>query len=315
MHACAECSLQEALELTLSCAKKAGYSAVTVNSFKGNLRTFINWCSSQGIHRVNAIDLDLLKAHFMSLKERRLSGYTVKSRKRSLKYLFDCLLEEKMVLKNLMDDLKIRPHLIEKVWDVLTLSEMGALLAVAEEKCRQEKCCHKNTLFRDKLILMVLIATGIRSCELTALKIKDVDIKRRTLHIHGKGSNWYVKRNRLAFIDEESLVSELSSFMESAEPEDYLFTTNSGNRLRDYSIYTIITKLGRYASLKKKVTPHLLRHSFCTFLITQGADAFSVQRLMGHWQVQTTLKFYLHLTPEEVKNNWKEFNPLAGGDL
>ncbi|RJX24193.1 MAG: hypothetical protein C4554_09355 [Dethiobacter sp.] len=83
---------------------------------------------------------------------------------------------------------------------------------------------------------------------------------------------------------------------------------------RETAVRTIIQKIARSAGLERKVTP-LLRHSFCSFLINRGADAFSVQRLMGHWQVQTTLRFYLHLTPEEVKKDWQKYSPLADGKM
>ncbi len=315
MQTCASYTLEEALKLTLTCAEQAAYGAVSINGFHGNLSTFIKWCKSKGVSDVKDVDLDLLKTYFMFLKEQQLSGYTIKARKRSLSYLFDCLVEKKITSGNLLNYLKVKPRLTNKVWDVLTLNEMGALLKGAENKFHNALPAQKVTAFRDILILKVILSTGIRSCELSALKVKDVDLRERTLHIRGKGGNWYIKRNRIAFIDEKNLAGELSELIAGAKPDDCLFISKKGGQLKETSIYLIIKKLGIYASLKKNVTPHLLRHSFCTFLIGQGADAFSVQRLMGHWQVQTTLKFYLHLTPQELKNDWQQCSPLAGGDF
>ncbi len=315
MQTCASLTLEEALKLTLTCAEQAAYGTVSINSFRGNLSTFIKWCKSKGVSDVQGVDLALLKTHFMALKEQQLSGYTIKARKRSLNYLFDCLVEKEIVAENPLSHLMIKPRLTNKVWDILTLNEMGMLLEGAEKKHHHASPKQKLTTFRDKLILKLMLSTGMRSCELSALKVKDVNLQENTLHIRGKGSNWYIKRNRIAFIDEKNLSCELSILCSGAQPDAYLFTTNRDGRLKETSIYGIIKKLGLFAGLKKNVTPHLLRHSFCTFLIGQGADAFSVQRLMGHWQVQTTLKFYLHLTPQEVKDDWRKFSPLAGGEL
>jgi len=308
-------TLEEALKLTLTCAEQAAYGTVSINGFRGNLTTFIKWCKGKGIIDIQDVDLDLLKTYFMFLKEQQLSGYTIKARKRSLNYLFDCLVKKEIVAENPFNHLRIKLQLTNKVWDVLTLNEMGVLLEGAEKKHQHASSIQKTTTFRNKLILKLLLSTGMRSCELSALKVKDVNLEENTLHIRGKGSNWYIKRNRIAFIDEKHLAYELSTLCTGAQPDDYLFTTNIGGRLKESSVYVIIKKLGLFAGLKKNVTPHLLRHSFCTFLIGQGADAFSVQRLMGHWQVQTTLKFYLHLTPQEVEDDWRKFSPLAGGEL
>lgn len=315
MQTCASYTLEEALKLTLTCAEQAAYGVVSINGFRGNLSTFIKWCKSKGVSIVKDVDLDLLKTYFMFLKEQQLSGYTIKARKRSLNYLFDCLVENNIAAENPLNYLKIKPRLTNRVWDVLTLNEMGVLLEGAEKKHHHAPPAQKLTTFRNILILKIILSTGMRPCELSALKVKDVNLQEKTLHIRGKGSNWFIKRNRIAFIDEKNLACELSALIAGAQPDDYLFTTNRGSRLKETSIYIIIKKLGLFAGLKKNVTPHLLRHSFCTFLIGQGADAFSVQRLMGHWQVQTTLKFYLHLTPQEVKSDWLKFSPLAGGEL
>lgn len=307
-------SLEEALQLALEYAEQAGYADMSRKSIKGNLRTFMKWCSIQGICKISDIDTALLKTYFFSLKEQQVSGYTVKIKRNALLYLFGCLGKKRIITENPMSGLKIRPRLETKTWDVLTLEEMGVLLQGAEKRYEESAPAYKQSRFRDKLILGVLLATGIRCCELTALKLQDVSLEEGTLHIRGKGSNWYIKRNRLAFIDEEELLSELATYIEKINVDALLFPGQNGKRMNSRYVNTIVKKIASYAGLKKTVNPHLLRHSFCSFLIKQGADAFSVQRLMGHWEVQTTLRFYLHLTPGEVKNDWQKYSPLAGGE-
>jgi len=225
------------------------------------------------------------------------------------------LKEKGLIATNPMEDLQIRPRIVEKPVQALTINEMRALLEEAEKHHQSvDNTKLKRIALRDKLILEFLLATGIRACEIAALKIKDVDLKRGLVYIRGKGSNWFVKRNRVAFIDEEHLITDLTRYVQGKSPENALFESYYGSHLSSTYLTVIIQKIAKRAGLKRKVNCHLLRHSFCSFLITQGADVFSVQRLMGHWQVETTLHFYLHLTSSELKENWQQHNPLAGGE-
>jgi len=117
LQTCASLTLEDALKLTLSCAEKAAYGAVSINGFYGNLSTFIKWCKSKGVSIVKDVDLDLLKTYFMFLKEQQLSGYTIKVRKRSLNYLFDCLVE-KEIAAELGVTVDVVKRLEKELWNI-----------------------------------------------------------------------------------------------------------------------------------------------------------------------------------------------------
>ncbi|RJX24192.1 MAG: hypothetical protein C4554_09350 [Dethiobacter sp.] len=176
-------SLEEALDLTLKCAEQSGYGEVTRKGFRGNLFTFMKWCSAQNVSCVGDINTALLKPYFLYLKEKQLSGYTVKSRCNSLRYLFGCLEEKGIIPDNPMNYLKICPRLGEKAWDVLTLEDMGLLLKGVEKRYQDASTEYKRSTLRDKLMLEMLLATGMRSCEIAALKVKDVDLEKGTVRI------------------------------------------------------------------------------------------------------------------------------------
>lgn len=308
-------SLEEALQITLRCAEQAGYAEETRKGLRNNCTNFMNWCSGRGINQVGNVTTALIKTYFLDMKERQLTGYTVKIRRNALVNLFNCLDTKGVISDNPMKQLHIRPRLVEKAWPVLSLEEMGSLLAGAEKQYQSASLPRqKNIALRDKLIIEILLATGMRACEVAALKVKDVDLEKGIVHIRGKGSNWYIKRNRTGLIDEKELLLDLAAYLKARPAEGPLFPSEKGGHLISSSITMAVKRIAKHSGLNRRVTSHLLRHSFCSFLINQGADAFTVQRLMGHWQVETTLRFYLHLTPEEVKDNWQKHNPLAGGE-
>ncbi len=307
-------NLENSVNLCLEHARNTGYARLSVQQFDTELKLFKEWCAENNIKALNEIDIDILRNYFKYCIERDLSGYTIKIKRNCLRYFFNFLKKTKIIKSNPMAELKIKLNLNKKEISPLSLNDMAKLLKAAERKYQNIKKRYKWVALRNKLILKVLFATGIRACEIAALKVKDVNLKQGTINIHGKGSNWYIKRNRIAFIDDHVLLDELKIYLQKLQPEQALFKNLYGGHLKENTIYGILDKLAKNANLNRNVGSHLIRHSFCTYLINQGADVFTVQQLMGHWKVETTLHYYLHLTQKEVKEDWQQFNPLIGGE-
>jgi site-specific recombinase XerD len=172
---------------------------------------------------------------------------------------------------------------------------------------------------RDKAILETLFSTGLRVSELTNLDISDLDLNRKEFMVRGKGD-----KPRPVFLSDRAVNSIQAYFEERDDAYHPLFISfgRSGNanklgienfkkegekfRLRPYHIQETVRKLGQIAGLNKKVTPHILRHSFATTLLNNGADLRSVQEMLGHSSISTT-QIYTHVTNSQLKEVHKKF--------
>ena len=164
---------------------------------------------------------------------------------------------------------------------------------------------------RDRAILETLYATGIRVSELVGIDLKDMDLANAIIKVKGKGNKErIVPLGRKA---RESLIiyiNEARSNFAGKAPEssNALFLNKYGKRLSERSIRNIINKYVEEVALNQKVNPHMLRHSFATHLLNNGADLRSVQELLGHVKLSTT-QIYTHLTRENIKNIHNETHP------
>jgi len=164
---------------------------------------------------------------------------------------------------------------------------------------------------RDRAVLETLYATGIRVSELVGIDLKDIDLANAVVKVRGKGN-----KERIVPLGRKSLES-LTVYINDArivfarkasENSNALFLNKYGKRLSDRSIRNILNKYVEEVALNQKVNPHMLRHSFATHLLNNGADLRSVQELLGHVKLSTT-QIYTHLTRENIKNVHNETHP------
>lgn len=165
--------------------------------------------------------------------------------------------------------------------------------------------------YRNRLILEMLFATGLRVSELSNIKIKDIDFSEREIKIMGKGS-----KERFVFYNKEC-AAVLDSYMKdcrgkllNSKDSEYLFINHLGDKLTDRGIRLIIDKIVKKSCIKSKVSPHTFRHTFATMLLNEGCNIKSVQELLGHSSLGTT-GIYTHLTNDEVRLAYMKAHPRA----
>lgn len=165
--------------------------------------------------------------------------------------------------------------------------------------------------YRNRLILEMLFATGLRVSELSNIKIKDIDFSEREIKIMGKGS-----KERFVFYNKEcatvldSYLKECRSNLLNGKDSEYLFINHLGDKLTDRGIRLIIDKIVKKSCIKSKVSPHTFRHTFATMLLNEGCNIKSVQELLGHSSLGTT-GIYTHLTNDEVRLAYMKAHPRA----
>lgn len=160
---------------------------------------------------------------------------------------------------------------------------------------------------RDRALLEVLYATGLRVSELVGLKMDGVNLDVGFVRCMGKGS-----KERIVPLG-GSAANAVSAYLAARKvkkPTEYLFLNNRGGKLSRSGFWRILQGYGREAGIKKKLTPHVLRHSFATHLLERGADLRAVQTMLGHSNISTT-EIYTHVMRERLKEIYKSYHPRA----
>ena len=172
------------------------------------------------------------------------------------------------------------------------------------------KCLSDDPLgIRNRLILELLLATGIRVSELSNIKLKDIDFNSREIKILGKGNKErivYYKDYASSSLD--NYLSASRGILLNHKQSEYLLINNNGGKLTDRGIRLIIENIVKKAAIKSKVTPHTFRHTFATLMLNEGCDIKSVEELLGHASLSTT-GIYTHLTNEEIRRTYLNAHP------
>jgi integrase/recombinase XerD len=183
--------------------------------------------------------------------------------------------------------------------NVLALEEVDRLLAAPDTSTLKG--------LRDRAMLEVLYATGLRVSELIGLRLDGVDTEIGFVRCIGKGS-----KERIVPLG-ESAASAVSTYLQSRrvkKPTNFLFLNNRGDKLSRMGFWKILKSYGLQTGVRKALTPHVLRHSFATHLLERGADLRAVQTMLGHSNISTT-EIYTHVARERLKEIYKSYHPRA----
>ncbi|HAY33963.1 MAG TPA: tyrosine recombinase [Ignavibacteria bacterium] len=286
------------------------YSENTVISYENDLRQLFEYAEKSGaintdIDHVNdKLDLVFLKTFIAELsdpfkREGKYSKKTISRKISVIKSFYKFLYKNKYISKNFSSSL-IFPKLNKKLPSVLTESELSKLLG--------EKYLSEISIL-DKAIIELFYSTGIRLSELINLKINNLDLNSRTIKVKGKGS-----KERIVPFGSEAEKS-LKNYIQirdicNVNGIDNLFVDNTGKKLYPVKVNRMIKKNLSLVTQSSKRSPHVLRHSFATHLLDNGADIRAVKDLLGHESLSTT-QVYTHITPERLKKVYKQSHPRS----
>lgn len=285
------------------------YSNYTIISYRSDLIQFFNYLKLYRIlkdDKIEYVDRSVMRKYIVYLKKSDYSARSISRKISTVRSFFKFCLREGIIKVNPTINL-ITPKINKKLPYFLYLQEVNKLIETPL----------KNTIFgiRDRAILELLYGTGIRVGELVNLNICNIDLYEKTIIVFGKGSKERILPlgNPSIRAIQEYLTSrnlfEKKIFVNKNDLEA-LFLNRLGGRLTTRSIRRIIIKYMKMAGLNKKISPHVLRHSFATHLLEGGADLRSVQELLGHKSLSTT-QIYTHITKERLKTIYKKSHPRA----
>ena len=274
------------------------YSDDTISSYEIDILEYIEYCNNKNISIENAKYNDV-SSFLMDLNNRKEKATTLSRKISSLRGFYKFLIREEVVVNNPFTLVKA-PKKEKKLPRFFYYNELEELFNACE--------LDNNLGIRDRAILEFFYSTGCRVSELVNLKKSDINGKE--VRIFGKGS-----KERIDYLGDYALEA-LDNYLKNSYPSlnvnnsEYLFLNNNGNKLTTRGVRYILDKIIQKTSVKKKISPHMLRHSFATHLLNEGCDILSVQELLGHESLSATA-IYTHVTTDRLKDVYYKAHPRA----
>lgn len=276
------------------------YSNYTVLNYQNDLEDFCQFIEDKKIS-YQKIDYSIIREYLTFLYDKKYSNKTIARHISTLRSFFKYLKKKGLIEMNPMT-LVSNPKLEKKLPKVISYSDLEAILNALDD----------GTILGDRntLILELLYATGIRVSELVNIKISDIDFQKREIRILGKGN-----KERMVLYGSrcEELLERYrkKSFIElNKKGIHYLLLGVRGNKINERQVRTIVDEAVIKAGMKLHISPHVLRHTFATHMLNEGADLRSVQALLGHESLSTTT-IYTHVSNERLRNVYLHTHPRA----
>lgn len=266
----------------------------TILSYISDISFFLNYLKSIK-KSIKLVDKILIRDYLKVLDSLNYKPSTISRNLSSLRSYFDFLLINKEIKYNSFNLIK-NPKKEKKLPNFLTYKEFEEVI----NSIPQDNEYYKRNI----LIFELLFATGIRVSELVNIKLRDIDLNNNSIKVLGKGG-----KERIVYFGEyakNALISYLDnsrSKLLKNKKSEYLLINNKSTKLTREGVYEIIVKSANIAKLKHAISPHVMRHTFATSMLNNGADIRSVQELLGHESLSTT-QIYTHVTSDILKSEY-----------
>jgi len=277
-----------------------GLSENTISAYHHDLMRVFTYFQERGVLDLSRVDAALLRSFSIGLKRKGLSARTLARNQVALRTFFRFLVLEGILEGNPAEEFET-PRMVKTLPEILTPFEVERLL--------DQPNPNLPLGLRDRAMIEILYATGMRVSELVHLPLHQVHLEGGYALIYGKGS-----KERIVPLSQEA-VRWITRYLETVRPaflkgkeSDLLFLGRSGKGLTRQQFWKNLKRYGVMAGIRKKMTPHLLRHSFASHLLERGADLRSVQVMLGHVDISTT-QIYTHVTGERLKKVHQRYHP------
>ena len=289
----------EKFEQYLTDVKKA--SANTLASYMRDVRQLSDYVAAHDLPGLDSLDDEELAAYIAWLRHNGKSPATVSRCIASLKSFYSLLLSQGVVDHNPAAGL-VPEKAVQKLPQILTSKEVELLLEQPE--------CTDMKGYRDRAMLELLYATGIRVSELISLDVSDVNIPAGFIRCRSKDKERMIPLYPAAIKALSEYVEFIRPQMIASPDEQSLFVNISGERMSRQGFWKLIKYYQEKAGIQKDITPHTLRHSFAAHLLENGADLRSIQEMLGHADISST-QIYSKLLNQKIKDVYKKAHPRA----
>ncbi len=267
----------------------------TIKSYKNDLHNFLK-VINKPINKINQQDIINFLNQDNHYKKSTTSHYIT-----TINNFFHFLIKEQLITTNPFQNIK-HPKIDKKLPKYLSIEEVEQLLDINLIKPMD---------YRNKAMLELIYATGMRVSELINLVLADIDLNNAIVKVMGKGSKErIIPLNDIAIQYLNIYINNFRPLLLNHKLSNDLFINKNGVKISRQGFFKIIKKQCLIKNLDKEISPHILRHSFATHLLYNGADLRVIQELLGHSDIGTT-QIYTHLINEKLREDYKEFHPRS----
>jgi len=280
-------------------AFESGLAEKTLNAYAADLHRYVTFLEDTGARDPNDILREDVLDHLIALRKEGLSARSAARHLSAIRRFHLFLVGEGLLSHNPTEDFD-SPRITKSLPHVLSADEIERLLSTPD--------LSTDTGIRDAAILELFYSCGLRISELAALPLRDIALAESSLRVRGKGS-----KVRVVPLGEKAAVAvqawlEIRPCFSPKAP--VLFVSTRGNPMNRTSTWQLVKDAARKANIRQNVTPHMLRHSFATHLLDNGADLRAVQEMLGHSDIATT-QIYTHVSTDRLSKAHQEFHPRA----
>ena len=294
-------NLQEKVKPYLEyCTYRKELDAKTIKAYRIDLTQFFSYVQSAEPEK-ETIEQYITDLH------KKYKQKTIKRKIASIKAFYSYLEEEELVEQNPFRKIKVKFKETLILPRIIPREEIEQLLNyIYVSLSSLSGIQYKHTL-RDAAVIEVFFATGARVYEISNIRAENINLNSGLIRIMGKGG-----KERYIQISNTAVLDILRKYYEENEPEikksGYFFINNRGNRYTEQSIRLMLKKYTLKAGIQRKITPHMFRHSFATYLIEEGVDVSCVQQILGHSSIKTT-QIYIHVAAKKQADILRELHP------
>lgn len=268
-------------------------------SYRRDLRKAIQYFQNRGIWDIaDVTELDL-EGYMMDMEMKKFASSTISRSVASIHALFQYLFKEGIIKKDPSENLH-SPKVEKKAPEILSIEDVDKLL--------MQPCCDTPKGKRDKAMLELLYATGMRVSELIHLKVSDVNLQYGYVSCNENDKERVIPIGNVSKQALKQYVEEARGYYVKNERETALFTNVSGSEMSRQGFWKMLKSYADEAGIKQDITPHTLRHSFAVHMLQNGADVKSVQEMLGHSDISTT-QVYLNMKMNRMRDVYMKAHP------
>ncbi len=277
-------------------------SPYTVRNYTTDLNDFFLFLKSRGTATLRDIDRTVLRDYLSDLMERKFVKRSIARKLSAVRSFYRYMVREEIVQTNPVKDTS-SPRLDRRLPEFLTAEEIARIIESPDLATPRGQ--------RDRALLEMLYAAGLRVSEIVRLNIEHITMDTREIRVWGKGS-----KERVTLIGEPAIkalnvyLAQGRKNLLSQKATNALFINRYGTRLTERSVQELLDRYAQSAGITRKIHPHMVRHTFATHMLDGGADLRVVQELLGHASLSTT-QIYTHVSKSQVRRVYMSSHPLA----
>lgn len=272
----------------------------TIMAYERDLKKFKSYLDVNNLD-IKKISINELQDHLDKMAKEESKPATISRQAASLRSLYKYLFKQSLVKEDPTENLKL-PKIEKEAPHILTTKEIELFLSQPDEKSLKG--------VRDKAMLEFAYATGMKVSEITNLSVKDINLKDEYVICNEGYRRRVIPLGKISVDAVRTYLEESRPFLIKNEDEETLFVNLNGRQLTRQGFWKIIKQYKEQANIEREVTPHVLRHSFATHLLQNGADLNAIQNMMGHADISST-QVYLQFMDDDISQEYKNAHPRA----